>query len=103
MIDVVLIVMGLTLLAAIGAITFSSVRNLRQGVSGYHKTTWVALGILIVSLLVGLIFGSGSAMQINGKTFADALWLRLSDVLIISSAILFVLACIGVAYSELKK
>jgi len=103
MIDAILIITGITLLAAVGAITFSSVRNMRQGVSGYHKTTWVALAILVVSLLVGLIFGSGNAMMINGKTFADTLWLRLSDMLIISSALLFLLACIGVIYSELKR
>jgi len=103
MIDAILILMALAIVAALGATAFSALRNLRQGVSGFHRTTWATLALLVVVLLVGLIFSSSNPLKINGNVFADAFWLRLSDVLIISSVCLFVVACAGIVYNRLKR
>ena len=60
------------------------------------RIAWVVGGVLVVLLAVTYALGGTEPLAINGKPFADAFWLRTSDMLINSSLVLMVLAAIAV-------
>ena len=60
------------------------------------RIAWVVGGVLVVLLAVTYALGGTEPLAINGKPFADAFWLRTSDMLINSSLVLMALATIAV-------
>lgn len=61
----------------------------------------IALGVallLVVTLAVTFALGSSEPLRVNGKVFADALWLKLTDMFIWTSAVLGLVAVAVVAF-----
>ena len=48
--------------------------------------------LLVVTLIVSWLLGSTEPIIVNGRVFADAFWLRISDMFIWSSLVLIVIA-----------
>lgn len=60
--------------------------------------TYGTVALLVVSLVVTFVLGSSEPMKINGETFAETFWLKLTDMFIYTSAILMAVAVCAVAY-----
>lgn len=103
-VELLLCTIYLLLAAAVVLTAWSLVRGVRQQGRGgtlsngipAGRIAWWTAALLLVVLLLTYAFGSTEPLQINGKTFADPFWLRTSDMLINSSAVLIVIAAIGV-------
>lgn len=59
-------------------------------------------GLLLVVLLITFLFGSGQPFKVNGHLFADTLWLKITDMLINTTLVLFFLACCGGVFGIIK-
>ena len=57
--------------------------------------TWVATAIL---LALTFAIGSTDPIKVNGKDFSESLWLRLSDMFIISSGVMILIAIAAVVF-----
>lgn len=57
-----------------------------------RRITCITYGTTAVILVLTFVFGSTQAMTVNGQTFADTFWLRMSDMFVSSSLLLLVLA-----------
>ena len=91
---------------AVGLTAWSLVRGVRlQGrgaVQSYGipvgRIAWGVAALLVVVLGVTFALGSTEPLTVNGRTFADAFWLRTSDMLINTSFVLILIAVLGVLY-----
>lgn len=59
---------------------------------------WAVIGFTALLLLVTYLLGSDQPMVINGILFSDGFWLRVTDMLIMSSVILIIVAALFVLY-----
>lgn len=93
--DVLIFLMWLFLLGGVGLAVFSMVRDYRSSkseavvngvpVRRIFRITWLALlSVLIVTFLLG----DSSPMLINGQNYDDWLWLRLSDMFVVTSVLM---------------
>ena len=99
--DVLISLMWLFLVGGIGLAIYSMWRDYRGGrseavvngvpVRRIFRITW--LGMLAL-LVLTFALGSSDPMLINGENYADWLWLKLSDMFVITS-LLMLLAGIG--------
>lgn len=106
-----LLVTGYLLLAlAIGIAVWAvmkSARTLGKGdrfvnnipVRRISLSVWI--GTFVLMLLV-FALGSSSPLKINGATYSDGFWLRMSDMFIITSLLLIVAAIASVIYGATK-
>lgn len=111
-IDIVLYTIYVLLAAAVLLTVWSVVRGFRRSgglkVRGYEngvpvrRIAWLTAGVLVVTLAVTWLTASTQPLNINGKTFADAFWLRISDMLINTALVLVVIVSAVVIYSMLK-
>ena len=67
-----------------------------------RRIAWLTAGVLVVTLAVTWLTASTQPLNINGKTYANAFWLRISDMLINTALVLVVIVSIAVIYSTLK-
>lgn len=70
-------------------------------VTGGIPTGKIAIGcfaILLITLGVTYITASDSAILINGKSYTNGSWLKITDMLIHTSEVLLVLAVLAVVY-----
>ena len=99
--DVLISLMWLFLVGGVGLAVYSMVKDYRKSkseavvngvpVRRIFRFTW--LGMLL-ALILTFALGSGSPMLINGEHYADWLWLKLSDMFVITS-LLMLLAGVG--------
>ena len=111
-IDIVLYTIYVLLAAAVLLTVWSAVRGFRRSgglkVRGYEngvpvrRIAWLTAGVLVVTLAVTWLTASTQPLNINGKTFANAFWLRISDMLINTALVLVVIVSAVVIYSMLK-
>lgn len=101
--DVVLGTMYLLLLSGIGVAVWAVVREVRlrgheqkvvNNIPAALLSRCIVGGTLLLLVLTALL-GSAAPIMVNGKEYADPLWLKVADVFIFSSLILLVVA-IGV-------
>ena len=59
---------------------------------------WLTVAGLALVLALTYAFGDVRPLAINGRVFADGLWLRMADMLINTSLILILVAVAGVFY-----
>lgn len=95
--DVLILLMWLFLIGGVGLAVFSMMRDYRSSkseavvngipVRRIFRITWI--GTLAVLLLTFLLGGS-APMLINGENYADWLWLKLSDMFVITSLLMLV-------------
>ncbi len=104
--DMLLGYIYLMVVVAIGVTAYSVVHGIRtrgrqgyseNGVAAGHITiaTWVFTVLLLV---ISFALGSTEPIKVNGKDFCEAIWLRLSDMFIISSGVMILLAILAVAF-----
>ena len=103
--DMLLGYIYLMVVVAIGVTAYSVVHGIRtrgrqgyseNGVAAGHITiaTWVFTVLLLV---ISFALGSTDPIKVNGKDFCEGIWLRLSDMFIISSGVMRLLAILAVA------
>lgn len=63
-----------------------------------RKIAFGTAGLLVGSMAVTFAFGSSAPLRINGMTFAETGWLKLTDMFIGTSVILGLVAVAAVAY-----
>lgn len=104
--DAVLCLMYLMLVAGVGVAVYSvakgsKTRNAEKVVNGVPvaKIAWGTAASVAALLVLTFVCGSSSPVKVNGTTFADAFWLRLTDMFIYTSLILIVAAVVAVGYS----
>jgi hypothetical protein len=61
----------------------------------------VGIGTFVM-MLVTFVLGSSAPMKINGATYSDAFWLRMSDMFIVTSLLLIFAAIGAVVYGATK-
>lgn len=104
--DMLLGYIYLLLAAAIGVTVYSAVHGIRtkgrqdnteNGVPAARITvaTW---GITAALLIVTFACASTAPIKVNGHDFTEAVWLRLSDMFIYSSAVMILLAVLAVTF-----
>ena len=59
---------------------------------------WVVAACVAVLLVLTYLLGSDQPLVINGTAFTDAFWLKVTDMLILSSIVLIVVATCFVLY-----
>ena len=104
--DMLLGYIYLMVVVAIGVTAYSVVHGIRtrgrQGYSGNGVAagritiaTWVFTVLLLV---ISFALGSTEPIKVNGKDFCEDIWLRLSDMFIISSGVMILLAILAVTF-----
>ena len=94
--DVLIVLMWLFLIGGVGLAVYSMIRDYRGAkseavvngvpVRRIFRITWLGtLAILVLSFLLG----SSDSMLINGENYADWIWLKLSDMFVITLLIFF--------------
>jgi hypothetical protein len=98
-IDILLIVIYAMLAGAIGLVAWSAFRSLKKRGSqtvdlGFpaKRIVWGVAALLFITLSITSLFADTTPIIINGKTYSDAFWLRISDILINTSLVLIVAA-----------
>ena len=99
--DVLIFLMWLFLIGGIGLAVYSMVKDYRSSkseavvngvpVRRIFRITWLTL---LAVLILTFLLGGSDPMLINGENYADWLWLKLSDMFVITS-LLMLLAGIG--------
>ena len=95
--DVLIVLMWLFLIGGVGLAVYSMIRDYRCAkseavvngvpVRRIFRITWLGtLAILVLSFLLG----SSEPMLINGENYADWMWLKLSDMFVITSLLMLV-------------
>lgn len=62
----------------------------------------VVVAVTVAILVVAFLLGSSQVVEVNGKQFADALWLRTADMFVIASVAMVVLAVLLVAFATVR-
>lgn len=106
--DGVMGVMDLLLLSGVGIIVWSGIYT--AGRRGKHagndnniparKIGYAVAGGTSLLLVLTLALGSGETLLINGQPFSDVLWLKLSDMFLLTSFFLLVIAVAAMAYGK---
>ena len=99
--DVLIFLMWLFLIGGVGLAVYSMVKDYRSSkseavvngvpVRRIFRITWLTL---LAVLVLTFLLGGSDPMLINGENYADWLWLKLSDMFVITS-LLMLLAGIG--------
>ena len=93
--------LGVTILLTVISAVRGVVRRKGETKSNGIRVRLLAWGIGLataVVLLLTFLLADTTPLVINGKSFDDGLWLRISDMLINSSIILMLVAALGVAF-----
>lgn len=104
--EVMLWLMYATLVTALVAAIISAVHSFRHrydSIASSNKVprkriAWGVTGCTILLLLITCLAGSSQSLMINGISYTDRFWLKTTDGLIISSAILMIIAGCFVIY-----
>ena len=98
--DVLLIFMWILFGLAVLTMVVSLIRTARtmsvkqrvvNGIPTY-KISIAVFGTTLLCLVLSFVFGSSESMVINGTTYADKFWLKASDMFVISSLVLLLVA-----------
>lgn len=94
---------------AAGLAVWSLVHGHRQGSNQAlqhwmpaKRIAWGVVALLVLTLLATFVLASTRPEHVNGREFTDALWLRLSDMLINSSLVLLAVTVICVVFSVIR-
>lgn len=104
--EVMLWLMYATLVIALVAAIISAVHSFRHrydSIASSNKIprkriAWGVTGCTILMLVITCLTGSSQPLIINGISYTDRFWLKTTDGLIISSAILIIIAGCFVIY-----
>jgi len=104
-----LILIYVLLAAIVGVTLWSLLHGFRLGGGSARENgipvRRIALGVaalLVVLLSVTALTASTAPLVINGKPYTNVFWLRVSDMLIVSSIVLIIIAALAVAAGKLR-
>jgi hypothetical protein len=97
-VDLLLWTVYVLLAITVGLTLWSMLRSPSRLWKGGTLPAWIAFALLVLTLAVTCLLANTTPIVINGKTYADALWLRVSDMLIYTSLFLIFVAVLGVAF-----
>ena len=108
--EVMLWLMTIGIVAAIGTVVWSAVLTTRARIKGgrvkenarARRIGWLTAGGTALLLLVTFLIASSASLNINGKPYSEAFWLRLADMFIFSTAVLFIVALVALVFSKLR-
>ena len=104
--DMLLVYIYLLTSTAIGVTVYSIVHGIKtrgrqslteNGVPS-GRITIITWGVTFALLASTFALGSTDPIKVNGKDFCEGIWLRLSDMFIVSSGIMILLAIAAVAF-----
>jgi NADH:ubiquinone oxidoreductase subunit 6 (subunit J) len=107
-IDVLLVSIYVLTALTVGLTAWSMLRTLRMhnserltmGIPA-KRIAWIVALLLAATLALTALTADTQPLNINGHTFDNSLWLRVSDMLINTSTVLIVVAVMCVALSAL--
>ena len=110
-VSIVLFTLYAMLLVALGLTVWSVVRSLRRrerdegALGGVSQWKIVAATVLFLVLTMGVawLLASTKPLHVNGKVYDDSFWLRVSDVLIITPAVLVVVIMLLMGVAEIVR
>ena len=109
--NVILIISYLLIIGTILLTVFSLVmafRNRNKSAAVVNnvpaaRIAYIVSGSVVLLLVLTFLFGSSAPMTINGKQYAQTLWLKTADMFIFTALAMLVAAVAAVAYSSLNK
>lgn len=109
--NVILIISYLLIIGTILLTVFSLVmafRNRNKSAAVVNnvpaaRIAYIVSGSVVLLLVLTFLFGSSAPMAINGKQYAQTLWLKTADMFIFTALAMLVAAVAAVAYSSLNK
>jgi hypothetical protein len=109
-VDILLYTLYLLVIVGIGLVIWSTVRSLQlRGRSGEKVLTLgtrIAWGVALVTLCslgIMVLMADTHPLLINGKSYTDAFWLRLSEMFINTSLLLICVAVAAVLFGRFRK
>lgn len=96
--EVMLWLMYAVALVAVVVTLVSAIRPLLVSPRKPSGRSWAVVGFTLLLLLSTWLLASDRPMVINGTMFSDAFWLKTTDMLIVSSCVLMVVAALFVLY-----
>lgn len=110
-VDIILIVVYLTLAAAVGTLIYSVIHSTRMGSKTFTTVNGIPVGKILAIIAVAMVavlaltfaLGSGSTLTVNGKPYSEWFWLKTADMFIYTSALLFITASAFVVYGLVRR
>ncbi|WP_314312971.1 hypothetical protein [Hoylesella marshii] len=108
--DAVLVLVGLLLISTVTLTVYTIVTTLRHrhrtasddnGIPSIRLSYGIA-GLTLLLLVVTFLAGSPNALQINGHTYTDTLWLKTADMFVVTGSMLIVLAVATVIFGATR-
>ena len=108
--DVLLVFMLLLTAGACGVAVWSAIRSNKTSGGGervvnnipVRKIGRCVTGGTALALVLTFLLGSATPMRINGASYADTFWLKVSDMFVATSLLMIVAAVAAVVYGATK-
>lgn len=110
-VDIVLASVYLVMAAAVGVLLFSAVYRIKMGEKSPSVVNGIPAGKItlatvigtIVMLVITFLTGTDNKLTVNGDVYENALWLKVADMFIFTSLMMFVLAAVIVLYGVVRR
>lgn len=103
-VSLVLWVLYVLLALALGLTAWSVLRGTRlQGRLPHGRLPWAVAALVVLTMGASWLAASTEPLRVNGKTYDNVFWLRTSDMLIGTSAVLMAVAVALVVIGYFRK
>lgn len=110
-VDIVLASVYLVMAVAVGVLLFSAVYRIRMGEKSPSVVNGIPAGKItlatvigtIVMLVITFLTGTDNKLTVNGDIYENTLWLKVADMFIFTSLMMFVLAAVIVLYGVVRR
>ena len=92
------VALGVTVYSIVHGIKTRGRQSLTENGVPAGRITIITWGVTFALLASTFALGSTDPIKVNGKDFCEGIWLRLSDMFIISSGVMILLAILAVAF-----
>ena len=92
------VAIGVTVYSIVHGIKTRGRQSLTENGVPAGRITIITWGVTFALLASTFALGSTDPIKVNGKDFCESIWLRLSDMFIISSGVMILLAILAVAF-----
>ena len=89
---------GVTVYSIVHGIKTRGRQSLTENGVPAGRITIITWGVTFALLASTFALGSTDPIKVNGKDFCEGIWLRLSDMFIVSSGVMILLAILAVAF-----
>ena len=103
-VSIVLYTLYILLLAASALTVWSVLRGMRlQGRPPHGRLPWAVAALVVLIMGASWLAASTEPLRVNGRTYDNVFWLRTSDMLIGTSAVLMAVAVALVVIGYFRK